>query len=316
MLTFESPFYEINDVVIFRDHASTSTFHYLAGPPKLSKGSDGKPNLLLLKYKEALDALGGANPLMREQLGGGFLMFGVDCGLSETVKADIIRELESRVPTGSGPVNLVPVLYTKGTVNVIALDAQTAAATDPDDGGEKSKFVRGILGTAVPSLLQDQRAIFSLALTPDAATLIEEAYQSGLSPIGVMYELQFAGLRPALAVHAKVDMKRVYESFKMGLHLGVGVGGGTTTPAGGTTTPPAGGGGTTPPAGGGTTTPPAGGGTTTPPAGGGTTTPPAGGGTTTPPAGGGTTTPPAGGGTTTTPATGTTTTPTTTSTTP
>jgi hypothetical protein len=240
MLTFESPFYEISGVVVFRDHASATTFHYLAGPPKLSRSPDGTPNLLLLKYQEAIAALGDTNPLMRDQLGGGFLMFGVDCGLTQAVKDDIVRELESRVPPGSGPVNLVPVLYTQGSVNVIALDSQLAAADTPDDGSERSRFVRGILGTAVPSLLQDQRAIFSLALSADAATLVEDAYASGLSPIGVMYELEFTGLRPALAVRATVDMKRAYESFKMGLHLGVHTGGGTTTP------PPVAGGGSTP----------------------------------------------------------------------
>jgi len=81
MLTFESPFYEIQDVIVFRDHAVPTMFYYLAGPPHLTR-ADGKPNFLLLKYRNALDAMGGANPLTRQQLGGGFLIFGVDCGLT------------------------------------------------------------------------------------------------------------------------------------------------------------------------------------------------------------------------------------------
>lgn len=230
MLTFESPFYEIEDVIVFRDHASPITFHYLAGPPHLTRSPDGNPNLLLLKYKKAIDAMTeGAGPT-RDQLGGAFLLFGVDCGLSEATKNAIKSKLQAFVPPDAGSITLVPVLYTKGKVSVVALDKQQAAAASEEDAKkDDGKFVRGILGTSTPSLLQDQRAIFSISLTPDAATLIEKAYESDLSPIGVMYELEFAGLRPALSVKAEVDMKRVYESLKMGLHFGVRSGETTTT---------------------------------------------------------------------------------------
>ncbi len=244
MLTFESPFYEIEDVIVFRDHASPITFHYLAGPPRLTRSPDENPNLLLLKYKKALDAMTTGAAPTRDQLGGAFLLFGVDCGLSESTKNAIKNKLQAFVPPDAGDITLVPVLYTKGTVSVVALDQQqAAAASEQDEKRDEGKFVRGILGSSTPSLLQDQRAIFSISLTPDAATLIEEAYESDLSPIGVMYELQFAGLRPALSVKAEVDMKRVYQSLKMGLHLGVRSGESTTTststtaaPTSGTTT--------------------------------------------------------------------------------
>ncbi len=233
MLTFESPFFEIEGVVVFRDHASLTTFHYLAGPPRLSRSPDGKPNLLLLKYRNALDAMGSASARAREQLGGAFLLFGVDCGVPQETKECDREPVAVKVPPDAGPVNLVPVLYTKGKVSVVALDKQKPVAGAPEEeGGQQSKFVRGILGSSTPSLLQDQRAIFSISLTPDAATLIEEAYEAELSPIGVMYELDFAGLRPALAVRAKVDQHKVYEQFKLGLTLGIHSGGGqadTTT---------------------------------------------------------------------------------------
>lgn len=229
MLTFESPFYEFAGVVVFRDHASPTTFHYLAPAPKLRRDSNGKPHLLLLKYRRALDAV-SASPVAREALGGGFLMFGVDCALSEDARGTILRELSSRVPPGSGAINLVPALYTKGTVNIVALDYQKAVEGEPSGDPEAHRrFVRGVQGTATPSLLHHQEAIFSLALSSEAATLLEEAYRSELSPIGVMYELEFMGLRPALSVVAHIEMNKVYEAFKVGLQLGVHSGG-TPTP--------------------------------------------------------------------------------------
>ncbi|MEM7152830.1 MAG: hypothetical protein AAF799_08305 [Myxococcota bacterium] len=217
MLTFETPFYEIENVVIFRDHAVPTLFHYLAGPPRLTRDEDGKPHLLLLKYRHALDSSSSMSAVERDQLGGGFLLFGVDCGIADDTKQKIKRELQSRMPPGSGPISLVPVLYTEGTVKVLALDAQSGAESTP----EGSRFIRKVLGTATPSLMQDQRAIFSLALTPGAATLLEEAYESELSPIGVMYELEFSGLRPALSVKVRADLKRVYDGFEAKLNVGV-----------------------------------------------------------------------------------------------
>ena len=275
MLTLEAPFFEIKDVLVFRDHAVPTLFYYLAGPPRLTV-DNGKAQFTLLKYRTALDA-GGSSPRLREQLGGAFLMIGVDCGLSDSTRSAIMSELASHVPDGAGEISLVPVLYTKGTAKVVALDYQSDDATAPappapggpgviggpmgpppiggpggfggpvvpppiggpapsGNGTTQSKFVRGVVGSATPSLLQDQRAIFSLSLTPDAATLIEDAYEVDLSPIGVMYELEFSGLRPALSVHATVDRKRCYEFFKAGLHIGMGTGGGTQ-PAGGGTQP-------------------------------------------------------------------------------
>lgn len=79
MLTFEAPFYEIHGVIVFRDHAVPNQFYYLAGRPRLSRDKDGRPMLLLLKYRHALDAMGSATARLREQLGGAFLTFGVDC---------------------------------------------------------------------------------------------------------------------------------------------------------------------------------------------------------------------------------------------
>jgi hypothetical protein len=239
MLTFESPIYEEEGVVVFRDHADPTLFHYLAGPPRLTRDASGRPNLLLLKYRHALEVLAGPSPPARDALGGGFLMFGVDCGLDTATKGSIESAMQSRVPPGAGAAKLVPVLYTEGTVRVLALDHETGAEAGEGAGAApRTGFVKKVLGTSVPSLMQDQRAIFALELTVDGVTLLEEAFESELSPIGVIYDLKFAGLRPALAVKAHVDMNRVYEKLeaKFGVSVplsGGGSGGGSSEGAGG-----------------------------------------------------------------------------------
>ena len=257
MITFESPVYLIDDIVVFRDHALPGSFYYLHGSPHITK-VNGESVFMLLTYRNAVGGVAVA-PVTRDQLGGAFLTFEVDCGLSVARLATIQGELSALVPPGVTEINLTPVLYTSGTAHVIALDYQEPQAPAPGTplpaalpvppasvpsvsglGGAvaaavatapvpspaaqadaaKRQFVRGVIGSSTPSLLQDLQASFSLSLTPDAAALLEAAYTDDLSPIGVMYELQFTGLRPALSVKAHGEKKKIYEHLQMAFHAG------------------------------------------------------------------------------------------------
>lgn len=253
MQTLEAPVYNIAGITVLRDHQSDSDFYYLAGPPHITRDS-GEPVFSMLTYRNAVGGV-NVNPVTRDQLGGAFLMFEVDCGLTQAQLTTIEGELEALVPPGTGPINLSPVLYTQGSVSIIALDYQqtqaqapgVAAAAPPPvppasvpmpgempsvpapaaqaavqaaQNATQNNFVRGKIGTATPSLMDDLRASFSLSLSPDAAVLLTDAYRNDLSPIGVMYELQFTALRPALSVKAHGDKQKIYEHLKMAFHAG------------------------------------------------------------------------------------------------
>src|SRR5262249_54084361 len=80
-----------------------------------------------------------------------------------------------------------------------------------------------VLGETTPALMGTERATFSLVM-PDheAAGLVEGMLTGGgVSPIGVRYNLQYAGLRPAVKARISADYKRVYHELTM--QLGVGV---------------------------------------------------------------------------------------------
>ncbi len=257
MLTFESPVYEIEGIIVFRDHQSSSDFYHLAGPPHLTIKPDG-PAISMLIYRNAVGGT-SVSSLTRDQLGGAFLMFEVDCGLSDAKLAMIKAELSGIVPDGTAEINLTPVLYTKGTVAIIALDYQQPQAvapgtmpaasgpplvppgTPPPPPGQipvppagqpamtpaqavqtmqANRMVRGVVGTSIPDLLNNLHASFSLALTPDAAVLLEAAYNDDMSPIGVMYTAEVTGLSPALSVKAHADRKKIYEHLKLAFHAG------------------------------------------------------------------------------------------------
>src|SRR5581483_10939496 len=66
---------------------------------------------------------------------------------------------------------------------------------------------------SVPSLWGDNNAVFSLTLSQEGATIVEQAFQQRATPIGVIYDLRFTGIRPSLDVKITVDYKRVYDQF-------------------------------------------------------------------------------------------------------
>src|SRR5262249_46799569 len=151
MLTFEAPFYQIKDVIVFRDHAIPTHFYYLAGRPKLSVDANNKLQFAMLKYKNALDA-GGAPVKNRDALGGAFLMLGVDCA----VDVDWLKGELSAQANVSGAITLTPVLYTSGTAQIVALDYQPAPPAPPAPIGTTappppiSHFVKAVVGSMTP----------------------------------------------------------------------------------------------------------------------------------------------------------------------
>jgi hypothetical protein len=81
------------------------------------------------------------------------------------------------------------------------------------------KFVTKISHDAHPELYGDNQAAFSVALDQYGVTVIEQALAGNMAPVGVVYSLQFLGLRPAYTVHLNIDWDRVQKH--MDEHFGV-----------------------------------------------------------------------------------------------
>src|SRR5437667_1811777 len=63
----------------------------------------------------------------------------------------------------------------------------------------------------------DNTAAFSLTLSQEGALIMEQAFKQGTAPVGVVYDLKFTGIRPALDVKITADFKRIYQSFSASL---------------------------------------------------------------------------------------------------
>jgi hypothetical protein len=207
MLYLNPPYFMINGVSIFPDHADPLQFYYLPMMPHLSmvKDSSGKqlPQLQLIEYTGAAGS-------------GGFINFDVNLGLDSDALADVSQELKRQAKLTDNP-RLSPVTFVDGTVRLLILGAQSpdpsappppanAASAQPDG----PKFVVKVQNAAKPSLYGDNQASFSVQLDQYGATILEQALQGEMAPVAVIYSLDFIALRPAFHVHLHVDWDRVH----------------------------------------------------------------------------------------------------------
>jgi hypothetical protein len=210
MLLLDSSF-EVGNLTLFRDHISPRTFHYLPRPPRVVS-DEQKTRLELLRFRG--DSMGG------------LLNLDIELAHEDEVLQSARQELSNRIGAAA---ELVPVLFDDGAVRLVVLGVEqpsqasgslpvspatptsAAAAPAPEVG---SVLVERVLGVARPSLLGHQRAIFSVELTPEAATLLEAAIRGEQVPILIAYDLAFSGLRLARGVRARVDYAMAYNYLR------------------------------------------------------------------------------------------------------
>ncbi len=212
MLLLGKPVTTVDGLEVFADHADPDLFWVLPGPVSLGRrGKDRQAAFTFIKYKPAAVA-GGAK-------GGGFLMFEVDLHLDKELERRILSKV-SAFAKGRAKVSVVP--FDEGTVQCVALNLQGSGGTSaPVAANGTFNAVQQILGATTPSLHGDNTAAFSLTLSQEGAIILEKAFQEKTAPVGVVYDLKFTGMRPALDVKITADFKRIYDQFSAGLEAQV-----------------------------------------------------------------------------------------------
>ena len=220
MLYLDAPIGPIDGLMIYRDHADPSLFYYVPERPRLAV-NDGVPEFQLLVYRRDITDNPDLSEADRQKLGGGFLAFTVDLGVTEEQLKEVRKRLAAH---SSGTVTLTPVPFHDGTVRLsITKDVADAPGATPDT--ERGlDFFEEVLDSGKPSLIGFNRATVGVVLSPEGALLMEAALRSGISPIGVIYDLEYLGLRPGFSVKIHADYKRVYTHLetRFGVKAGVG----------------------------------------------------------------------------------------------
>jgi hypothetical protein len=209
MLLFSSGSFVVNGITVFPDHKDPNQFWCLPGPVGLET-MDGstEPQFTLIMYAPDVATAGIQ--------GTGFLDVTLDLKLSDDNKEAIMGQIRSTFPDADNPL-ITPVSFDSGTVQVVALDLQGSGGTAAAPGNASGVAVEHILGASNPELFGNNDALFAMTLSEEGATILEQAFQDGMAPVGGIYNLQFTGVLPALDVKITADLKRVYESFSVDL---------------------------------------------------------------------------------------------------
>jgi hypothetical protein len=236
------PFLVVEGVVVLRDHADVKQFYYYPNNPRLALNPDGSPCFNFVRFRRDLSALPpGVEP------GGGVLNFDVDLRIDDDVLQQVKRKIKEQLNMNDDPL-LSPIEFKNGRTRLIFLDAVdqtgagavTPAATTGTTGAAGATsaaaagapvppaappapgaFVEKASYAATPSLYGDERTAFSVMLSADGATLVEDTLDMKTSMIGVVYDLTFVALRPAYDVELTIDWNRVYDDVDQ--HFGASV---------------------------------------------------------------------------------------------
>jgi hypothetical protein len=208
MLLFSNDTFTVNGITVFPDHADPNQFWYLPGPVGLElMANSTEPQFLLTSYAPDVASSGIQ--------GVGFLNVTLCLTVSSDNLGAITGQIRSQFPNVENPL-LSPVSFDDGTVQIVALNAQgsggAAVAAGPPGTGQA---VETILGASNPELFGNNDALFALTLDEAGATILEQAFQDGMTPVGGIYNLKFTGVQPALDVKITADLKRMYTSFSV-----------------------------------------------------------------------------------------------------
>jgi hypothetical protein len=195
MLLEAPPYYLVDGVSVMRDHADPLQFYYLPlGPRFVTRSDDGVevPQFLLIKDRS-------------EGHSGGFADFDVHLGLPPGGLENLQGQLQQLAGLDRPP-RLAPVPVVDGSVSLMLFGAGSDGAAAGGAG-----LVLAIRHAAKPALYGDNRAAFSVELDSRGVTILDQVMAGEMSPIGVVYSLDYLALRPAYHVRLAVDWARTQD---------------------------------------------------------------------------------------------------------
>ncbi len=225
MLDLARPLGIHEDLVFYGDHEQPDLVYYLPNEVSLApvtgegtQGTDRTYELFLQIFKEGTAVIGDTAAL--EKLTGAIMSLGVQCTVRPERLAKALEALKNEYQL-SDQLMAAPPVWEDGKIDLIVLDSTTQ---DDNTTGEEA-FVESIIGSKKPSLnTGDLKAIFNVRLDREGAALVSASLQGNRSHVaGVLYELKFNALRPALDLRIHADLDRCHDKVAHILSANVGV---------------------------------------------------------------------------------------------
>lgn len=214
MLYLNPPYFVIDGVSLMPDHEDPLQFYFMPMSPHLSVLAEGDlriPRIQVIKFA-------GRPTPDAEVVSGGFLDFDCNLGIEPDRLAAIADQLKGEAGLADRP-RLAPVPLIGGTVRMMLFgkespQEESALPGRREEAGPGPAFVRRIVHSASPALYGDNQAAFSVRLDQEGATVLDAALRDEMLPIGVVYTLEYVGLRPAYRVRVTADWDRVQHHFE------------------------------------------------------------------------------------------------------
>ena len=192
----------ISGVQVFGDSDSKHTFYVLPNQPRFRIDENGYPVFKFLKYRLPIDREDGKR-------GGGYIFFDSEFVVPEDKFEKIKETLQERVnktyrksrARKIPDVKIGTITYTKGTANLLLND-------------ESGILIQKVRSAGKPSLFGRNIAAFSLELTPEGATIFEQALQGKGGVIQVVYDLYFWAKLPMLTVTGSFNSSKFYSFYQ------------------------------------------------------------------------------------------------------
>jgi hypothetical protein len=210
VLTIEAPL-SAHGVTIFRDHQDPDQFYFLPGLPALT-------SFTLYKYRVAVASDGSD---ATKAPGAGMALFEVE--IPQPKLAPLVDEIKQT--TGRENPRLTQVLFSSADVHAV-LPRQ----------GDNDQLFPDLAETHAAPLTTPHHTAFGLALTAAGATFMQRAATAPpppdddgtgtpapapetAIPVGVVYELRFLALTPALHARVTMNYEQIYSKFSASVSL-------------------------------------------------------------------------------------------------
>jgi hypothetical protein len=212
MLDLAQPLGEIEGLVLYRDHARADIVYYLPDEIDVLSSADSPDVALQVFFEDA--ALVGNQVDLSESVGA-ILGLGVRCGVSADRLDEVRRQLVGRL--NRDDLILAQPPWERGTVDLLLLDTQ-ASGTDTASADRDDPLVQGVIGSRAPSLSDGElAALFHARLDRRGTALMAAALEGGIGSLaGVLYDLDFNGMSPAVDLRMRADLDRCADAFTVG----------------------------------------------------------------------------------------------------
>lgn len=207
----------VKNLIFYGDHENDSLVYYLPdeiGFSKTQSGTEEDYELFLQLFKDGQSIEGGLEELKKNS--GGILSLGIECKVTEE---RLNAALETLTDEHNLPDNIKAAIpsWERGKVDLMILDS----ITEDEDSINDESFVKRIIGSKSPSLLTgDLSSIFNVRLDSRGAAIIASSLEGDRSHMaGVLYDMKFKGIQPALDLRIWADLERCYKtiSHKLGI---------------------------------------------------------------------------------------------------